>query len=311
MKQQVIPSLTVVQDHDVIRAESEKAAANRASIFGARVRQQQEQASARKAARRTVYKSLERIVSQDDSAAQALEVLRSSDGADRPGLFSNTDSIRPRLAARHPDPHAFSLPGTEETLLFASDHYSRWAHGEPLESGYNHSAATDFALRVASDDGDPDQPWGWVGFDVAVQTSEHIEFLEIRPLMRYQFKSQLTSSTSVFGDGEAQTEWKSTLRVLLNGNPITDWTTAGDSSASPGSTYWQDNVSGSSHSVENDGWVGSDFSTGFGMTPGVPYVVEVGLYAKCDSSCYGGCGGANLDVWGRLLWIAATGTVVE
>jgi hypothetical protein len=300
MKERQQARLVAVTDEAVVRAECAKAARGRAALAGPAVEAEQRRVAERKAARRELTGALERLVEQDEAASAAAQRLRSGIDRKREARFGPEDAPRRRRSGLQPGSELFAAaPGEQETLLFTSEHYSYWTYGSVYDSSFNDDAATDYAFSMYSDDGEPDSPVAGVGFNVALQTFDPIAFLDIRPLMRYEVKTRLTSSEHWLGDGEARGRIWLSMVVWQDGRAVT------------GSTerqLWADSVSGSSRSYENDDWV-QDFSAGFEMRPGLPYVVEVGLWANCDSSCYGSCGGAFLDQWLRLIWVAATGTV--
>jgi hypothetical protein len=296
MKQRQRSPLTIVTDEDVTREAFAQAARGQAAQYGPRIEAEQRRVATRKAARRDLYSAVERLVDTDEQARKAADVLRADPAPGR-------DFPHPRTRAGSPPMTDLfrATPGEEEVLLFTSEHYQWWRYGSVGGSSFDDSAWTDMAFSVASDDGDPDSPTAASGFWVALQTSEHINFLNISPLLNYQYSNRLTSSTSWLGDGSANGRVWFEMVVRRDGEPVTDWAQY---------PIWQDAVDGWSTSAENDGWV-TDWTIGFEMEPGVPYVVEVGLWANCDSSCtLGACGGASLDQWCRLIWVRAAGTVL-
>ncbi|MFJ8026172.1 hypothetical protein [Streptomyces sp. NPDC096311] len=259
MKQRQQGPLTVITDEEIVRAEAEKAARGREALLGPRIEAEQQRVAARKAARRDLYGAVERLVEQDAAARGAAEVLRAAAGQERvdPVASDRTSRDAPRL----PGTESFrAAAGNEETLLFASDHYSYWTYGNVYGSSFDDHAATDYAFSIFSNDGEPDSPYGAVGFNVAVQTSEPIAFLNIKPLLRYQYKARLTSSESWLGDGSASGRSWFNMIVWQDGKAVTGYAQY---------PLWSNAVSGSSLPAEDDGWA-SDFTLGFEMTAGLP-----------------------------------------
>jgi hypothetical protein len=294
------PKIAVVTDESVVRSEVDQVTAARSKAVGEHLQSQRARSRDRKAAQRTLAEHYRPTAPSDDAEVErALRLLRDEDPGGTPSYVPHPSGRRPgRILFDYSPVHVSDYApvgvGGTDTIIVSPQSYSYWQWGNLWYSTeFTDDPADQYTRQCKSVDGEPDLAYGEFGFHIVLRGGQYVA-AEVVPWLNYEYQSVLVGPTRFWGDGEAW--WKAGffLAVWQNGEQIGDTRSI---------LVDSDTISGGPNRYKNDSGRTdvNSFKISFDMQNAEPYVVSIGGWLNCDSSCSpGACGQAYIDLWMSL-----------